>query len=190
MRLLFVPICPQNDPHWKLRAYTKRPLQHVSLNAPDIRRRNVGTSWRCEYHWKENRHNDDLSVSVLRLLWLIHICTWICFLNAIKVAWEHHRAWGVAINVPKARTVEQSMPVWRWAASSTPNYTLSCSVTLGQPSIPGCLEALQGRPVSLAGTSALGAIDDKTMHGVVMKLSMDLIFYKFQASNRTPQCVS
>ena len=28
------------------------------------------------------------------------------FLNAIELAWEKHHAWGVAINVPKARTGE------------------------------------------------------------------------------------
>ena len=84
----------------------------------------------------------------------------------------------------------QARPVWRWVASSSPNYTLSCSVTLVQPGSPGRLVALQGRPVSSAGTSALGAVDDKTMHWVVKKLSMDLTFYKFQANNRTPQCVS
>ena len=39
------------------------------------------------------------------------------------------------------------------------------------------------------GISARGAVD-KTMQWVVMKLSMDLTFYKFQANNRTPQCVS
>ena len=82
------------------------------------------------------------------------------------------------------------MPVWRWAASSTPNYTLSYSVTLGRPGIPSRSVALQGGPVSPAGTSALGAVNDKTMHGVVMKWSMDFIFHKFQANNRTPQCVS
>ena len=76
---------------------------------------------------------------------------------------------------------------------STPKYTLSCSVTLGQPGIPGrsvMICRAQRGPVSPAGTSALGAVDDKTMHGVVMKLSMDLTFYKFQANDRTPQCVS
>ena len=41
--LFFVPLCPQNDPHWNLQAYTKRPLQHVFLNAPDIRRQHGGT---------------------------------------------------------------------------------------------------------------------------------------------------
>ena len=46
-----------------------------------------------------------------------------------------------------------------------------------------------GGAVSPAGTSDLGAVDDKTMHGVVMKLSMDWIYYKFQANNRTPQWV-
>ena len=146
--------------------------------------------WRCEYHWKDNQHHDDLSLSALCLLWFIHICTRIYFINAIDVAWENHCAWGFAMNVPKARTKEQSRPVWRWAASSTPNYTLSCRVTRVQQGIPGHLVALQGRPVSPAGTSALGAVNDKTMHGVVMKLSMDLIFHKFQANNRTPQYVS
>ena len=73
---------------------------------------------------------------------------------------------------------------------STPKYTLSCSVTLGQPGITGRSVALQRGPVSPAGTSALGAVDNKTMHGVVMKLSMDLTYYKFQANDRTPQCVS
>ena len=186
VRPMFVPVCPPNDPHWKLRAYTKWTLQHVFLIALEIRRRNVGTSWRCEYHWQGNQHYGDLSV--LCILWLIHICIWIYFLNAIEVAWENYCALGVATNVPKARTEEQSRPVWRKAASS--NYTLSCRVTRGQPGIPGRLVALQGRPVLPAGTSALGAIDDKTMHGVVMKLNMDLIFHKFQANKRTPQCVS
>ena len=183
---------PPNDPHWKLRGHTKRPLQHVFLNAPDIRRRNVGRSWGCEYHWKDNRHNDELFLSILCLLWPIHICTWIYFLNAIEVAWDwkNHPAWGVTTDVPWARAEEQSRPVWRWAASSTPNYTLSCSVTLGQAGIPGRSVALPGEPVSPAGTSALGAVDDKTMHRVIMKLSMNMIFYEFQANNRTPQCVS
>ena len=119
-----------------------------------------------------------------------YMYTWIYFLNAIEVAWENHCAWGVATDVPWARTEEQSRPVWRWAASSTPNYTLSCSVTLALPVIPGRSVGLQVGPVSPTGTSALGAVDDKTMHGVVMKLSMDWIFYKFQANNWTPQCVS
>ena len=146
--------------------------------------------WRCEYHWKDNQHHDDLSLSVSCLLGLIHICTWIYFLNAIEVVWENHWAWGVATNVPKARTEEKSRPVWHWAASSTPSYTLSCRVTRGQQGIPGHLVALQGRPVSPACTSALRAVNDKTMHGVVIKLSMDLIFHTYQANDRTPQCVS
>ena len=58
---------------------------------------------------------------------------------------------------------------------STPNFTLSCSVTLGQPGIPGRSVALQRGPVSPAGTSALGAVD--------------FLFYKFQTNDRTPQCV-
>ena len=69
----------------------------------------------------------------IMFLWLIHICTCIYFLNAIEVAWENQHALGVAIDVPKARTEEQSRPVWRWDASSTPKYTLGCSVTRGQP---------------------------------------------------------
>ena len=120
----------------------------------------------------------------------VYISTLIYFLNAIEVSWENHCAWGVATNVPKPRTEEQSTLVWRWAASSAPNYTLSCRVTRGQQGITGRLVSLQGRPVSPAGTSALGAVIDKTMHGVVMKLSIDLLFHKFQANNRTPQCVS
>ena len=170
---------PKRSP-LELRAFTKRPLQHVFLNALDIRRRSFGTSCGCEYHWKDNQHHDDLSHSVLCVLWLIHIWPWIYFLDVIEVAWENHCVRGVATNVLKARTEEQSRPVWRWAASSTPNYTLSCRVTRGQPGSPCRLVALQGRPVSPAGTSALGGVDDKTMHGFVMKLSIDLIFHKFQ----------
>ena len=158
---------PPNDPHWKLRAYTKRPLQHVFLNAPDICRRNVGTSWRCEYHLKDNRHHDELSLSVLCILWPIHIFTWIYFLNAIEVAWENHRAWVVATDVPRLGLRNR---LGRFGAglraSSTPNHTLSCSVTLGHPGIPSRSVALQG-PVSPVGTSALGTVDDKTVHGVL-----------------------
>ena len=179
---LCVPVCPENYPHWKLRTYTKRPIQYVFLNELDICRRNVGTSWHCEYH-------DDLSLSVLCVLWLIHICTWIYFLNAIEVAWENHCAWGVVTNVPKARTEEQSRPVLRWAASSTPELYPLMPRDTGTAGYPRPLGS-PAREAWFAGTSALGAVDDKTMHGFVMKLSMDLIFHKFQANNRTPQCVS
>ena len=73
----------------------------------------------------EKRHIDDLSVSVLRILYLI-----IVFMYAdLSVLWQvldcsiglTCAACSSAANAPKARTEDQSRAVWRWAAYSTPS---------------------------------------------------------------------
>ena len=72
----------------------------------------------------EKSHYDDLSVSVLRILYLIY-CIYVCRsqrpMAGVRLFHRPNlRGLNSAANAPKARTGEQSRAVWRWAAYSTP----------------------------------------------------------------------
>ena len=144
----FIPGISPERPPWKLRAFNKRPLQHAFLNGTGIPAEilahcdSVGTIG--------NKTVTMMTFLLLRYYVFIgsymyvreSIFQFSIFYFSIEVAWESNHAWGFATNVTKARTEDQSGPVWRWAASLAPNYTRSCCVTRVEPGSPGRMVAL------------------------------------------------